>query len=81
MLYFEVTEEVMKQRLLKRGETSGRADDNEDTILQRLRTFTSKTEPVIKHYADKGKVIKVSSQNCYHQFEVAESCAFCVRFL
>nr|NP_001187771.1 adenylate kinase [Ictalurus punctatus]ADO29100.1 adenylate kinase [Ictalurus punctatus] len=61
VLYFEVTEEVMKQRLLKRGETSGRADDNEDTILQRLRTFTSKTEPVIKHYADKGKVIKVNA--------------------
>ncbi|VDK35971.1 unnamed protein product [Taenia asiatica] len=61
VLYFEVSEEVMKQRLLKRGETSGRADDNEATIVQRLKTFEEKTEPVIKHYTQKGKVIKVSS--------------------
>lgn len=49
----------MKQRLLKRGETSGRADDNEATIVQRLKTFEEKTAPVIKHYTEKGKVIKV----------------------
>ncbi len=49
----------MKQRLMKRGETSGRADDNEATILQRLKTFETKTEPVIKHYTEKGKVMKV----------------------
>lgn len=61
VLYFEVSEEVMKQRLLKRGETSGRADDNEATIVQRLKTFEEKTAPVIKHYTQKGKVIKVSS--------------------
>ncbi|VDM30539.1 unnamed protein product [Hydatigera taeniaeformis] len=59
VLYFEVNEEVMKQRLLKRGETSGRADDNEATIVQRLKTFEEKTAPVIKHYTQKGKVIKV----------------------
>ncbi|EUB61090.1 Adenylate kinase [Echinococcus granulosus] len=61
LLYFEVSEEVMKQRLLKRGETSGRADDNEATIVQRLKTFEEKTEPVIKHYTQKGKVIKIDA--------------------
>ncbi|KAH9284447.1 adenylate kinase [Echinococcus granulosus] len=61
VLYFEVSEEVMKQRLLKRGETSGRADDNEATIVQRLKTFEEKTEPVIKHYTQKGKVIKIDA--------------------
>ena len=50
----------MKQRLLKRGETSGRADDNEATIIQRLKTFEEKTQPVIKHYSQKGKIIKVN---------------------
>ncbi|CDI97370.1 adenylate kinase [Echinococcus multilocularis] len=60
-LYFEVSEEVMKQRLLKRGETSGRADDNEATIVQRLKTFEEKTEPVIKHYTQKGIVIKIDA--------------------
>merc|ERR1712176_404519 len=32
ILYFEVSDETMTQRLLKRAETSGRADDNEETI-------------------------------------------------
>ncbi|KAL5967438.1 adenylate kinase [Taenia solium] len=63
VLYFEVSEEVMKQRLLKRGETSGRADDNEATIVQRLKTFEEKTEPVIKHYTQKGKVIKIDASH------------------
>jgi adenylate kinase family enzyme len=32
VLFFDVDEDTMKSRLLKRGETSGRADDNEATI-------------------------------------------------
>ena len=36
-VFYETTEEVMKQRLLKRGETSGRADDNEESIKKRFR--------------------------------------------
>ncbi|VUZ48361.1 unnamed protein product [Hymenolepis diminuta] len=63
VLYFEVSKEVMKQRLLKRGETSGRADDNEATIVQRLKIFEEKTAPVIDHYTKKGKVIKIDASN------------------
>nr|CDS32281.1 adenylate kinase [Hymenolepis microstoma] len=63
VLYFEVNEEMMKQRLLKRGETSGRVDDNEATIVKRLKTFEEKTVPVIDHYAKKNKVIKVDASN------------------
>ncbi|KAM3187903.1 hypothetical protein ACTXT7_001400 [Hymenolepis weldensis] len=63
VLYFEVSKEVMKQRLLKRGETSGRADDNEATIVQRLKIFDEKTVPVIDHYNKKGKVIKIDASN------------------
>lgn len=63
VLYFEVNEEVMKQRLLKRGETSGRVDDNEATIVKRLKTFEEKTVPVIDYYAKEGKVIKIDASN------------------
>merc|ERR1711879_157913 len=49
--------EAMIKRLLKRAETSGRADDNEETIKKRLVTFHQHSEPVIKHYASKCSVI------------------------
>jgi len=46
----------MKERLLKRGQTSGRADDNEETINLRLKTFHNETEPLINHFDRKGKL-------------------------
>ena len=57
ILYFEVSDATMTQRLLKRAETSGRADDNEATIKKRLVTFHEHSEPVIKHYASKCSVV------------------------
>ena len=53
ILYFEVSDETMTQRLLKRGETSGRVDDNVETIKKRLDTFHKHSEPVIAAYASK----------------------------
>jgi len=37
VLFYTTTEEVMLKRLLKRGETSGREDDNEESIKKRFR--------------------------------------------
>lgn len=31
-------QDVMKERLLERGKSSGRSDDNEETIMKRFRT-------------------------------------------
>ncbi|KAG0083777.1 hypothetical protein BGZ93_004101 [Podila epicladia] len=59
-LYFECPEEVMLRRLMKRGETSGRADDNIESITKRFRVFTETSYPVIEHYGNLGKVHKVS---------------------
>ena len=56
---FDVSDETMKSRLLKRAETSGRADDNEETIIKRLETFHNHTQPVIMHYQQLGKVAMV----------------------
>ena len=60
VLYFEVPDEVMVQRLLKRAETSGRVDDNEETIKKRLKTFHDLTEPVVVLHDGLGKVCRVS---------------------
>jgi adenylate kinase family enzyme len=47
MLFLEVSEAQMEKRLLNRGRTSGRSDDNRDTITKRFRTFVCDSMPVI----------------------------------
>ncbi|XP_048970396.1 adenylate kinase isoenzyme 1 isoform X2 [Canis lupus dingo] len=60
LLYVDAGPETMTQRLLKRGETSGRVDDNEETIKKRLETYYKATEPVIAFYEKRGIVRKSS---------------------
>ena len=48
----------MISRLLNRGKTSGRVDDNEETIKKRLQTFHKHTKPVLDAY--KSIVVNVS---------------------
>ena len=59
VVYFELADEVMKERLLGRNE--GRADDNEETIAKRLETFNAETKPVIDTYENEGKLIKIDA--------------------
>ncbi|CAG8784477.1 1960_t:CDS:2 [Cetraspora pellucida] len=61
ILFFDCDKEVMKQRLLKRGETSGRIDDNIETIEKRFKVFQEDSLPVIKHYEEIGKVHRIPS--------------------
>ncbi|KAF5346172.1 hypothetical protein D9758_009920 [Tetrapyrgos nigripes] len=61
VLYFTTTEEVMLFRLLERGKTSGREDDNEESIKKRFRTYKEQTMPVIEHYGKVGKVAEIDS--------------------
>ena len=39
VLFYEVNEETLTQRILKRGETSGRIDDNMESLKKRFTTF------------------------------------------
>ena len=56
-LYFEVSNEEMKKRILGRNE--GRADDNEETIVKRLETFEKQTKPVVTYFEKKKILIKI----------------------
>jgi len=47
MLFLRVSESEMEARLLKRGESSGRSDDNRETIAKRFRTFVEDSMPVV----------------------------------
>ncbi|KAK2751956.1 hypothetical protein FQN55_008698 [Onygenales sp. PD_40] len=61
-VFLSCSEEVMRGRLLKRGETSGRDDDNEESIKKRFRTFVETSMPVVRHYEGLGKVVSVSAE-------------------
>ena len=52
----------MEKRLIKRGESSGRSDDNAETILKRFRTFMDESLPVINELEQRGVVHRVSAE-------------------
>jgi len=61
VLFFNCPEEVLLRRLLERGKTSGRADDNVESIKKRFKTFVETSMPVVDHYRKQGKVIEINS--------------------
>ena len=61
LLFLECPEDVMVSRLLERGKTSGRNDDNEESIRKRLVTYAESTQPVIETFRAQDKVKSVDS--------------------
>lgn len=56
MLSLEVPKDELVKRLLNRGLTSGRADDqNPEIIENRIKEYNAKTAPVIEYYKAQGK--------------------------
>ncbi|MGM9806294.1 MAG: adenylate kinase [Candidatus Aphodosoma sp.] len=55
MLCMDVDHDLLIERLLNRGKTSGRADDNLETIRKRLDVYNTQTLPVIKFYTESGR--------------------------
>lgn len=61
MIYLDVPEEVLVERILLRGRDSGRADDaSEQLIRDRIETYRRQTAIVADHYAAKGKYAVVN---------------------
>jgi adenylate kinase len=56
MLSLQVPEEELKTRLLERGKTSGRADDQDiEKISHRIKVYLQETLPVADYYQQQGK--------------------------
>lgn len=55
MIELDVPEDELMGRLLKRGQLSGRADDNEETIKKRLVVYNEQTSPLKEWYKNDGK--------------------------
>lgn len=61
VLFYDCPEATMESRLLERGKTSGRADDNEESIRKRFRTFVETSMPVVDYYEKQGRVVKIDA--------------------
>ena len=55
----------MVERLLKRAEKSGRVDDNEETIKNRLKVFEQEITPIMEFYKGRGKLAEVRRLELY----------------
>ncbi len=63
MLALEVGEEELVKRLMKRGETSGRSDDtNESVIRARITEYHKKTTAVADYYKQFDKVTMIKGE-------------------
>lgn len=63
MLDLDVPEEELMTRLIKRGQESGRADDNEETIKKRLEVYHRQTQPVATYYLHQDNYFAINGNN------------------
>lgn len=73
VLFFDCPEEEMERRLLERGKTSGRTDDNMESIRKRFKTFIETSMPVISYYEAKGKVNRIDATKSVEEITAAVS--------
>ena len=71
VLQLEVPEEMLTERLLNRGKTSGRADDNAETIRKRLEVYHSQTAPLVAWYAAEGKLHAIKGYGALEEINAA----------
>jgi adenylate kinase len=63
MLALDVSEEELVNRLIKRGQTSGRTDDNNEQVIRaRITEYHNKTAAVADHYKHSDKVVMVKGE-------------------
>lgn len=62
VLFLDCSEEEMQTRVLKRGETSGRTDDNPESIAKRFKTFIETSMPVIDYFKAQNKVVTIDAR-------------------
>ena len=63
MLALDVSEEELIKRLLNRGQSSGRSDDTNETIIRsRIHEYENKTKPVADYYGKFDKVVHIKGE-------------------
>jgi len=69
VVLLEVPEEELVQRLLGRAAKEGRADDNAESIAQRLKVFHAQTAPLIAFYEGRGIVKRVDGRGDINEIQ------------
>jgi adenylate kinase len=62
VLLLELDDAIARDRMLKRAELEGRADDTPEAIDRRLATYHEQTEPVVEHYLATGNLVKIHAE-------------------
>lgn len=62
VLVLSCAEDVCVERCLKRGQSSGRSDDNEESLKKRFQTFVNDSLPIINHYKEQDLVKEIDGQ-------------------
>ena len=61
LISLDVDDEEIVERILLRGKTSGRPDDNDEEIVRkRIQVYNEETSPVFEYYNKKNKSVKVN---------------------
>ena len=55
----EVPEDELVERMTNRGKETGRADDNPETIKNRLKVYHDQTSPLREYYNKEGKYLPI----------------------
>lgn len=61
VLFFDCTENECIRRIMERGKSSGRPDDNIESLKKRFHTHETQTMPIIQHYEKLGLVRKIQA--------------------
>ncbi|XP_036378017.1 UMP-CMP kinase-like [Megalops cyprinoides] len=61
VLFFDCSDQVCIERCLERGKSSGRTDDNRESLEKRIQTYLQSTRPIIELYQQQGKVRTVDA--------------------
>ena len=62
IVLLEIADDVARERMLKRAEIEGRADDTPEVIERRLATYHEQTKPVVDYYVASGKLVQVHGE-------------------
>jgi adenylate kinase len=62
VLYLDAPRDELVRRILARAEIEGRADDNPETVANRLQVFDEATRPLVDYYRERG-LLKVIDAN------------------
>lgn len=69
VLELTVDGEELVQRLVKRAQTSGRADDTEEVIRERQELYVRETAPLAKAYTERGQLVQIDGMGSIDEVE------------